>query len=74
MITAYVTYPEGESTFTGLLKDGVGVDPMGCLFLVSKKNDIGGISEGHIIAPGNWVEVEIQTTEDEPLDFPILNV
>jgi hypothetical protein len=70
-LTAYVTYAEGEETFTDLLKDGVGVDPMGCLFLVTKKNDIGGIAEGRIVAPGVWLDVEITTDQDPEEPAPV---
>jgi len=64
MITAYVIYEEGETTFDNLQPDGVGVDPSGALFLVSEKNERGGIKEGHIIAAGCWREVSIQTEEN----------
>jgi hypothetical protein len=65
MITAYVTYDEGESTFNNLLSDGVGVDPSGALFLIIRRNERGGIQEGHIIANGCWQEVEIQEEPSE---------
>ena len=65
MITAYVTYDEGENTFDNLLAGGIGVDPSGALFLMAEKNEAGGMKAGHIIAAGCWREVEIQT--DEPV-------
>lgn len=65
-LTAFVTYTDGadgEATFD-CLPDGVGVDPTGALFLISEKTVTGGIKEGHIIASGQWREVNLQTFEE----------
>jgi hypothetical protein len=66
-LTAYVTYKDGagEDRFQ-CIQDGVSVDPSGALFLISKRDPTGRIIEGHIIAPGQWREVNLQSEVDSP--------
>lgn len=67
-LTAYVTSktPNGgsrEDTFH-CLNNGVKVDRSGALHLVSEMDSFGNIKDGHIIAHGEWREVNLQTEED----------
>lgn len=63
---AYVTKTDGtEDRHIVTSRDGVTVGQTGCLILCYDKSmETGMMSEGHIIAAGQWREVNIQLEEE----------
>lgn len=63
MITVYVTKTDNRDETHYCLDDGVLFPSNGTLVLIGERNDAGHIMDGHVYAPGQWKEVNIQSEE-----------
>lgn len=63
MITAYVTKLDSKEERHYCLDDGGLFPANGTIVLISDRNSQGHIREGHVYAPGQWEEVNIQDEE-----------
>lgn len=57
---AYVTEQSGKEEVHYVLADGVTVLPNGVLLLTYDRDAMGNVAEGHIYAPGQWKQVNVQ--------------
>lgn len=63
MVIAYVTDKNDREHPHHCLNDGILFPANGTVVLICERNENGHIKEGHVYAPGQWREVNIQTDE-----------